>query len=153
MHFYCRIGHMKLKLLLLLLAANAAFGAEWDALRKISSDRKIEITTRDGKRTRASFVSVAGDVLAFRENSAERSLTRVEIREVRIFDPGRRGRKGLLWTAVGAAAGTGAGAAACPYCPNEGHTSPYVGPGVAIGAGFGALVFLSSPYRTVYKSK
>lgn len=144
---------MKLNLLLLLLAANAAFSAEWDTLRRIAFDRRIEITTRDGTRTCANFVSVKGDVLAFREAADERSLTRVEIRQVRIFDPGRRVRKGLLWTAVGAAAGAGAGVAACPYCPNEGHTSPYVGPGTAIGAGIGALGFLSSPYRTVYKSR
>jgi hypothetical protein len=154
MHAYSAgSNNMKLKLLLLLLAVSTAFGAEWDALRKISSGRKIEIITRDGRLTRASFVSVAGDVLAFRENSGERSLTRVEIRQVRIFDPGRRVRKGLLWTAVGAAAGAGAGLAACPYCPNEGHTSTYVGPGAAIGAGIGALGFLSSPYQIVYKSK
>jgi len=144
---------MRLKLLLLLLSASAAFGAQWNAVQRIPADRKIEITTRDGARTRAYFVSAAGDVLAFRERSGERSLTRAEIRQVRIFDPGRRVRKGLLWTAVGAAAGAGAGVAACPGCPNEGHSSPYIGPGAAIGAGIGALGFLSSPYRTVYKSK
>jgi len=144
---------MRLKLLLLLLAASAAFSAGWDALQRIPANRKIEIITRDGKLTRADFLSVAGDVLAFRETSGERSLTRAEIRQVRVFDPGRRIRKGLIWTAVGAAAGAGAGVAACPYCPNEGHGSPYVGPGAAIGAGIGALGFLSSPYKTAYKSK
>jgi hypothetical protein len=139
---------VKLKPLLLLLAASAAFGAGRDALRRIPADRNIEITTRDGTRMRAPFVSLAGDVLAFRETSGERSLTRAEIRQVQVFDPGRV-RKGLFWTAIGAAAG----AAACPSCRNEGHGDKFAGPGAAIGAAFGALGFRSSPYRTVYKSK
>jgi len=148
-----RSENVKLKLLLLLLAASATFGAEWDAIQRIPADRKIEIATPDGKHTRANFVPAAGEVLAFREKSGERSLTRAEVRQVRVFDPGRRARKGLLWMALGAGAGGAIGAAACPYCPNEGHGYRFVAPGVALGAGIGALGFLSSPYRTVYRSK
>lgn len=143
----------EMRTLLLFLVASAGFAADWDAVRQISAGRKIEIIARDGGKTRADFVSADAEVLTFREESGPRSLTRPEIRRVRVFDPRRRVFKGLLWMGIGAAAGGGIGAGVCPYCANEGHGYRYVGPGVAVGAGVGALGFLSSPYRTVYKGK
>ena len=145
-----------MKLFFLLLAASAAFAAEWDAIQRIPRDKKIEITTRNGTRTRAAFVSATAGAMVVREKSGERSIAQAEIRQVRVADPGRRVRKGLLWTAAGAGVGFAIGFAYCPYCPNEhtGYTGySFIVPGVAVGAGAGALGFLSSPYRTVYKSK
>jgi hypothetical protein len=108
---------------------------------------------RDGTRTHAAFVSTTGETIVVREKSAERSIPRTEIREARIADPGRRVRNGVIWTAVGAGAGAAIGFAICVYCPNEGHGFKFVGPGMRIGTGIGALGFLPTPYRTVYKSK
>ena len=142
-----------MKLFLLLLLTGAAFAADWDALQRIiPPGQTIEVTTRDKTHTRAAFVSATPDALVVREKSGERSIARAEIRQVRVADPARRTRSGLIWTAVGAAAGAAIGVAVCPHCPNEGHDY-YAGPGVAIGAGVGALGFLRAPYRTVYKSK
>jgi hypothetical protein len=140
-------------LFLPLLAANVAFGAGWDAIGRIPAGQRIEITARDGTSSRATFVSATGEALVLRESSGERSVKRAELRRVRVYDPGRRWRRGLMWIAIGAGAGAGIGEAACPGCPNEGHGYKYVGPGAAAGAGIGALGFLSSPYRTVYKNK
>ena len=142
-----------MKLLLLLLSAGAAFAADWAEIRLIPPDQKIEVTTRDGTRTRAIFAAATAEALMLRENSGERSLPRAEIRQVRVYDPGHRLRRGLLWTAVGAGAGAAGGVAVCPSCANEGKAYKFVGPGIAIGAAIGALGFLSSPYRTVYKIK
>lgn len=142
-----------MKLLLVLLAANVALAADWDAMRQIPAGQKIEITTRDGLHTRGTFVSSSGDAAVIHEGSAERSVPRAEVRRVRVYDSGRRLRRGLLWTAVGAGVGAVGGAAACPGCPNEGSGYKFIGPGIAIGAGIGALGFLSSPYKTIYKSK
>jgi hypothetical protein len=144
---------MVVKLLLLFLSAHLAFASDWAAIQRIPLDQRVEITTRDGTSTRAAFVSATSDTVVLREKSGERSIARAEIRKVRVADPARRLRTGLIWTAVGAGAGAAIGAAVCPYCPNEGHGYKYVGPGVAIGAGFGALGFLPAPFRTVYKNK
>ncbi|HZT32993.1 MAG TPA: hypothetical protein VFA33_24105 [Bryobacteraceae bacterium] len=142
-----------MKQLAFLLVAAAAFAGEWEAVARIPPQQKVEITTREGKRTRAAFLSATSEVLIVREDSGERSIPRTEIRRVRVADPLRRIRRGLLWTAVGAGAGAAAGIAACPSCPNEGHGYKFLGPGLAAGAGLGALGFLSSPYRTVYHAK
>lgn len=142
-----------MKLLLLVVAAGVAFAAEWEAIARIPVNQKIELTTRDGTRRRAAFMSATGEAMMVREKSQERSVARAEIRQVRVADPNRRVRNGLIWTAVGAGAGAVAGVAICPYCANEGHGHPFAGPAAAVGAGLGALSFLSSGYRTVYKSK
>ena len=142
-----------MKLFLVLLIAGVAAAADWEAIQRIGVNDKIEVTTLDGKRTRGAFISSSGAAVVLRDGSSERAVMRTEIRRVRIYDPSRRVRKGVMWTLIGAAAGAGAGVAACPYCPNEGNTSPYIGLGAGVGAGLGALGFLSNPYRTVYKNK
>jgi len=142
-----------MKLLFILLFATGAFGADWDTIERLPIDQKIEVTTRDRSRTHAALGSATSETLVVREKSGERSIPRVQIREVRIADPAHRVRNGVIWTAVGAAAGAAIGFAICVYCSNEGHGFKFVGPGIGIGAGLGALGFLPTPYRTVYKSK
>jgi len=142
-----------MKLLTLLLAVCAVLAADWGAIERLRVAQRIEVTTRNRERIRASFVSASSYAMVVREKSGERSIARAEIRTVRVADPGRRVRDGAIWTAVGAGAGAAIGEAVCPYCPNEGHGYKFVGPGAAIGAGLGALGFLPTPYRTIYKSK
>ena len=142
-----------MKLILLFFLATAAFAADWAAVESIGRDRNIEVTTRNGTRTRAMLAAANGDALTVREPAGERTFSRTEIRRVRVADPKRRIRSGLIWTAVGAAVGALTGELACVSCPNEGHGYEYVGPGLGIGAGIGTLRFLRSPYRTVYDVK
>ena len=138
---------------LLLLSAGAACAAEWEAIQRIPPDQRIEVTTRNGTRLHAAFVSATGEALVVRDKPGERSIARTEIRQVRVADPARRVRRGLIRTAVGAGVGVALGWAICPHCASEGSGYKFVGPGLAIGAGLGALGFLPVPYRTVYKSK
>jgi len=142
-----------MKLFFLFLLATSAFAGDWQAVQRLPHDSKIKVTTRDGSRTRATFVSAAEEALVVRGNSGVRSIARTNIRKVRVADPGRRTRNGFIWTAVGAGAGAGAALALCPYCPNEGHGYTFMVSAVAVGAGLGALTFLHEPYRTIYESK
>jgi hypothetical protein len=143
------------KLCLFLLASSMAFAADWDAVQRIPAAQKIEVTERSGAgRLRATLVSASPDTVVVREASGERSIPRADIRELRVFDSGRRTHRGFLWTLVGAGAGAGASLAACVSCAGEGRDmAKYVPLGVAGGAAIGALGFWSSPYRTVYKSR
>jgi hypothetical protein len=144
-----------MKLCLFLFASSLVFAADWDAVQRIPAAQKIEVTERSGGgRLRATLVSAGRDSVVMREASGERSIPRADIRELRVFDPGRRTHRGLLWTLVGAGAGAGASLAGCVSCSGEGRdTKQYVPLGVGVGAAIGALGFLSSPYRTVYKSR
>ena len=142
-----------MKLCLFLLASSLIFAADWDAVQQIPAAQKIEVTElHGGGRLRATLVSASPDTIVVLEASGERSIPRADIRELRVFDPGRRTHRGLLWTLIGAGVGAGASLAACAACANEGHDqAQYVPAGVAVGAAIGAIGFLSSPYRTVYK--
>ncbi len=144
-----------MKLCVFLLVSGLAFAADWDSVQRIPAAQKIEVTERSGSgRVRATLVSAGPDTVVVREAAGERSIARADIRELRVFDSGRRIHRGFLWTLVGAGVGAGAGLTACVSCSNEGHdTTLYVPLGVAGGAAIGALGFLSSPYRTVYKSR
>ena len=142
-----------MKLLFLLLLVGSAFAGDWQAIQRLPHDQKIEVTTRDRTRTRATFVSATEEVLVVRERSGDRSIARADVRKLRIADPGRRTRNGLIWTAVGAGAGAATAFVICPYCPNEGNGNKFIGSAIAVGAGLGALTFLREPYRTIYESK
>jgi hypothetical protein len=134
-------------LLLLLVIAAAPLAAEWSDVTHLAAGEKIEIQTNDGAKVRADFVSATADSIVVRDKTVPRS----EIRRVKVYDAGRRIRRGVLWTIIGAAAGAGTGFAVCPGCANEGNGAKFVGPGVAIGAAAGALGFLTSPWKTIYK--
>src|SRR5438045_2560890 len=107
-----------------------------------SEDRNHD-TERDGRARRIRVGHREGIVV--REKSGQRSIARADISKLRVADPSRRLRSGIIWTAVGAAAGAAVGALICLSCPNEGHGYKFVGPRVAIGVGAGALAFLPTP--------
>jgi hypothetical protein len=140
-----------MKRLVLLLAASIPLVAEWEAVQRLSPDQKIEIVTGKERTRGAIFVSATNDALVVRDKSGERSIARTDIRRVSVADPGRRPRNGLIWTAAGAGTGAAIGWAICPHCANEGSGYKFVGPLLAIGGGLGALGFIPTPYRTVYK--
>jgi len=151
-------GVMKKFLAMLLLAGVTAFGAGWDSVTRIAEGQKIEVKTRDGAKLQGTFISATAESIAIRYKSGarliEQSIGRAEVLRVRVYNAGRQIRRGILWTAIGAGAGFGAGVAVCPGCANEGAGAKFVAPGVAIGAGLGALGgFMSSPFKTIYEVK
>jgi hypothetical protein len=142
-----------MKLLWVAILATGNLFGQWTAVERLPVDSRIELVTGSRDRTKATFVSATGEQVVIRDASGERTVSRADVREVKVAAPDRRVRNGLIGVAVGAAAGAGVGWAICPQCSNEGAGQKYVGPGVAIGAAIGALAFLPSPYRTIYKNK
>lgn len=141
-----------LKLRLLLVMSSVAFAAGWDSVQRVTPDQKVEVTTRS-ETTKGTFISANDTAVVIRTKAGEQSIARADVRKVRISDPGKRVRSGLLWTAIGAGAGAGIGFAACPGCANEGNGAKFVAPATAAGAGLGALAgFLPAPYSTIYKA-
>jgi hypothetical protein len=142
-----------MKIVLFLFVSSLVFAADWDAVQRIPAAQRIEVTEwTGGHRLRATLVSTSSDTIVVRGDFGERSVPKADIRELRIFDPGRRTHRGLLWTLIGGGAGTGASLAACVSCQGEGRNmATYVPLGVAGGAAIGALGFFTSPYRSVYK--
>ena len=130
-----------------------SLGTGWNSVMRITEGQKIELKTRDGAKLKGTLISASAESIAIRYKSGERSIDRADVQRVSVYDAGRRTRRGIMLTAIGAGAGLGIGFAVCPQCANEGAGAKYVGPGVGVGAGLGALGFLSSPYKTVYEVK
>ena len=141
-----------LKLCLLFVMATVADAAGWDAVQRVAPGHRIEVTMKSAS-MKGAFVSASDAALVVRTKAGEQSIARAEVKRVEIADPGKRVRRGLLLTAIGAGVGAGLGFAVCPYCANEGNGSKYVAPMTAAGAGLGALTFLPTPYSTIYKSR
>jgi len=142
-----------MKVLRVALLATANLFGQWDGVERLPADSKIELVTVSRERTKATLVSATGDQVVIQDGSGERTVSRPDVREVKVAAPERRVRNGLIGVAVGATAGAAIGWGVCPHCPNEGAGQKYVGPGVAIGAGIGALAFLPSPHRTIYRNQ
>lgn len=141
-----------MKFLLVLAFAALVQAASWDRLDQFAQ-RQIELTTMQGAKTKCTLLSVSSDSLSISDSSGQKSIAKVDIQEIRLHDSAHKVRRGWLFTAIGAGVGAGLGVAVCPGCANEGNGGKFVGPGLAAGAGLGALSFLGSPYRTIYRVK
>ena len=119
---------------------------------RVAPDHKVEVATKS-ETTRGKFVSASDTAVVVRTKAGEQSIARADVKKVRVADPSRRARNGLIGTAIGVGAGVGLGFAICPYCANEGNGGKYVGPMAAGGAGVGALAFLPEGYSTIYRTK
>ena len=100
-------GVTKKVLAMMLLAAVTAFGAGWDSVPRVTEGQKIEVRTRDGAELKGTFISATAESIAIRYKSGEQSIERANVLRVRVYDAGRRTRKGAMWTAIGAGAEQG----------------------------------------------
>ncbi len=141
-----------MKLFALLLFAALAQAASWEQLAQFTQ-RQIELTSTQGAKTRGTLLAVNSDSLSISDNTGQKSIPKSEVQEIRLHDPEHKIRRGWLFTAIGAGAGAALGVAVCPGCANEGNGAKFVAPGIAAGAGLGALSFLASPYRSIYRIK
>ncbi len=151
--FYRDNGEMW-RLITLVALTCGALMAEWAEVQRIGVGEKVEIGVRKAEAARGGFVSASETAIVVRHRGGERTIARAEVRRVRVADPSRRVRNGVIGTAIGTGVGAAIGLAVCPFCPNEGHGGLFVGPAAAIGAGIGAAAgLLPMPYRTVYRAK
>lgn len=142
---------MKMYFWMLTLCAGLCLGAGWESVQRIAPAQKVEVTRVKDQVVKGRFVSATDTVLIVRTKAGEQSLAKADVERVRVAEPGRRTRNGLLGTAIGLGAGIGLGFAVCPGCANEGSGGKYVGPAGAAGAGLGAAAgFLPTPLRTIY---
>ncbi len=127
--------------------------AGWDAVLRVETDRRVEVSTKT-ERVRGTLVSANEMAVVVRTKAGEKLLEKAEVKRVKVADPGKRGRNGMIGTAIGLGAGLGLGFAVCPGCANEGNGAKYVAPLGAAGAGAGAAAgFLPTPYSTIYVSQ
>jgi hypothetical protein len=142
---------MKSLLSLVLLVTSSVTAAQWNSVQRLKAGNAIELKTKDGKTRQAVVVSTSAESLVVRTDGGEESVERGAVERIRQKATGRRNLRGAIGMAIGAGAGAGLGLLICPSCENESGRS-LAGPGAAIGAGLGALGFLGSDYKTIYRA-
>lgn len=127
--------------------------ADWSAVRALSPDEKVAVSTRDGDRLKGRFDSATETDISFTHEGRRVTLRRDSIKRV---ETGRRNRLrgALVGAGIGGGAGTGVGAsligASDHFEPSIIPTGTVVGAG--IGAALGAAVGLGTSYETIYES-
>lgn len=135
------------------IAAASAFAADWDAVRSMAPDTKVQVTTADKSGVSGKLVRATADSIVVATKKGEVSTAVANVRVVKVADASKRARNGIIGTAIGLGAGLAIGFAVCPGCSGEGVAWKYTGPGAAMGAAAGAAAgFLPLPYRTIYRA-
>ena len=132
---------------------NAAPPSDWRIVERLAAGTRVQALLKDRKapEVKGKVVRTPAESLTVLGKAGETSLAHADVRRIRIADPGRRTRNGLIAVGVGAGVGALVGELICVYCRNEGHTG-FAPHGLAVGAGLGTLGFLGTPYRTIYQA-
>jgi len=156
-------------LLILPVASTAAIAQQsrngaldnWENVVGTPSERKIKVRTLDLKEFSGRLVDVTDDSIVIRRKKKERVILREEIVRVRVAQPFHRGKRTLMFTGAGAAAGAVfplAEAAQDSCLCGGGEEINVNGQGVLIGATIGsilgAMLGLTAPprYSVVYET-
>ena len=129
----------------------------WRAVQAIAPGTSIEVQLQ-GAKHRGALRAATDESLSLTTGTGELSLSRAEIRKVKVRRRNFR-RRILIAAAIGAAVGIAASAPFRAIAGNEGtgDKGAIVGAGAAagaaLGAGVGALFALSPGYYTVYDSR
>ncbi|MGH9630948.1 MAG: hypothetical protein ACRD7E_21775 [Bryobacteraceae bacterium] len=132
------------------ILASCASAAGWESVQRLSPGQQVQVQTAASE-IRGTFVRADASTLVVRSKTAEQSIAVNEVQRVRVVDPSRRLRNGLIGMGIGVGAGIGVGFAICPHCANEGDRGKFVAPSAGVGAAAGALAFLSPSWRTIYR--
>lgn len=131
----------------------SGLAADWNAVRALAPNARVQVATTDKSMVAGTLVRSTADAIVVAAKTGEVSIGQANVLTVKVADPSRRLRNGIVGTAIGGAAGLLIGVAVCPHCSNEGAGGKYTAPGAAIGAAAGATVgFLPPPYRMIYKA-
>lgn len=136
------------------LAATPQASADWSAVRALSPDEKVAVSTRDGDRLKGRFDSASETDINFTHEGRRVTLRRDSIRRVEVGSRNRL-RGALVGAGIGGGVGTGVGtgliAASDHFQPSIIPTGTFVGAG--IGAGIGAAAGLGTRYDTIYEAQ
>ena len=132
------------------ILASCASAAGWESVQRLAPGQQLHVQTVASE-LRGTFVRADTSTLVVRLKATEQSIAINEVQRVRVVDPSRRLRNGLIGVGIGVGTGIGIGFAICPHCANEGDGGKFVAPLAGIGAAAGALAFLPPSWRTIYR--
>ena len=134
-----------LLLALLLIASHSSLAFsqqtpsnEWSAVQALRAGEKLVIKKTDGKQVKGGMIEASDATLTIDRDGKPLSIPRADVRQVHVrVGKAEKGKWAAIGAGIGAGAGTGIGA--IKYSPNVDDSELFIGMGLMIGAGVGAV--------------
>lgn len=138
-----------MKTLSLLLALLLCFGHssvvlaqqpanDWSNVQRLRTNEKLLVRQKNGKDFKGEMIEATDTTLTIDRDGKPLSIPRSDVRQVYVTTgKAQKGKWAAIGAGIGAGAGTGIGA--IKYSPNVDDSELYIGVGLLIGAGAGAI--------------
>lgn len=137
--------------------------ASWQNLNAIDPGQKILVIDMNSKKSSGKLLSVTDTAISLQTVTAERMITRQDVRTVKLGKRANILRNTLIGAGIGAGVGAGVGAATYKKCVPNGQflaclgdfgRGPQTAVGAALGLVGGAIIGALWPdHHTVYRIK
>lgn len=110
----------------------------WTSVQQIGTDERLVVKRKDGKEFKGRMIEASETTLRIDRDGKPFDITRGDVRQVHVITgKAEKGKWALIGAGIGGAAGSGIGAV--KYSPNVDDSEIYIGMGLLIGIGAGAV--------------
>lgn len=110
----------------------------WTSVQRIGTDEKILVKRKDGKEIKGRMIEASETTLTIDRDGKPFAIARDDVRRVHVITgKAEKGKWALIGAGIGGAAGSGIGAV--KYSPNVDDSELYIGMGLLLGVGAGAV--------------
>ena len=133
---------ISLLLVILLLCSHSTFAfssvTDWSNVQQLKTNEKLVVRQKNGKELKGEMIEATDTTLTIDRDGKPLSIPRTDVRQVYVIKgKAEKGKWAAIGAGIGAGAGTGIGA--IKYSPNVDDSEIYIGMGLLIGAGAGAV--------------
>jgi hypothetical protein len=127
--------------------------SSWENLGALQPGQRIEIVDMAAEKDSATFVNVSDTAISFRDAGGDKTLSKQDVRRVKLKENRSRWHNTLMGAGVGAGVGAGATAAAWENHGFLGTKATGAAVGAVIGGVSGAIVGALLPsHRVIYRA-
>ncbi len=110
----------------------------WTSVQRIGTDEKVVVKKRDGKELKGRMIEATEATLTIDRDGKPLGIPRGDVRSVHVITgQAEKGKWALIGAGLGGAAGSGIGA--IKYSPDSDDSEIYIGMGLLLGVGAGAV--------------
>lgn len=122
----------------LVFSQQSAASTDWAAVQQVKTNEKLMVRKKDGKELTGEMIEASETALTIDRDGKPLSIPRGEVRQLYVISgKAAKGKWALIGAGIGAGTGTGIGAV--KYSPDRDDSEIWVGVGLLIGTGVGAL--------------
>ena len=122
----------------LALAQQSDSLSNWATVQQLKTNERLVVKQRNGKELKGLMIEATDTTLTIDRDGKPVAIARSDVRRVYVIErKAEKGKYALIGAGIGAGAGTGIGYT--KYSPDSDDSEIYIGMGLLIGAGSGAL--------------